>query len=319
MACATGVRSVGELLMTLRISLVAVCCSSASDFALERFGLARHRLRQALLKVADPEPSLFRALRAIGGLASTLALAGLAPRRIGLSLPLTAVPTAQRSRAGYAKGPSWASRRAGSSMRRASAPDVGWVDPDFCGARRRLGKATGEAFGVDGVGGGEHGRSGRHALVGQAKVHVVGGEQAQTAVMVFDVVPREEDVAVGPGVLDRPDPHREVRAVLQRLELRFREGVVVGEWGGHGSSSRRGRQQDATNSTSSRPAIGVDSELPTVDALAGARLVTQYASAATDYPEVNPRSAGCRRGPTQSRRSLRRHVRDGSGAIPYSI
>jgi hypothetical protein len=58
----------------------------------------------------------------MGGLASTLAFRGFAPRRIGLSLSLTGVTTAERSRAGYAKVPSWATRRAGSSLLRASAP-----------------------------------------------------------------------------------------------------------------------------------------------------------------------------------------------------
>src|SRR5712692_5354290 len=58
-------------------------------------------------------------------------------------------------------------------------------------------------------------------------MHVGGRQQAKTAVMVLGVVPREEDVAVGPGVLDRAEPVRERRSVLQRLELRFGERVVV--------------------------------------------------------------------------------------------
>jgi hypothetical protein len=47
--------------------------------------------------------------------------------------------------------------------------------------------------------------------------------------MVFGVVPREEDVAVSAGVLDGAKPHRERRAVFQCLELRFLERVVVGD------------------------------------------------------------------------------------------
>jgi len=49
--------------------------------------------------------------------------------------------------------------------------------------------------------------------------------------MVLGVVPREENVAVGAGVLDRAEPFRERRPVLQRLELRFGEWVVVGNVG----------------------------------------------------------------------------------------
>lgn len=93
---------------------------------------------------------------------------------------------------------------------------------------------------MDGIGGGKHGRPGRHALVGQAEVHVVRGEQAKTAVMVFDVVPAEEDVAVGADILDRAEPRWEVRPALQRLELRLRRVVVgrraagCGSWSGSG-------------------------------------------------------------------------------------
>ena len=63
------------------------------------------------------------------------------------------------------------------------------VDPHGLRARRRLRETAREALWVGGVGGGEHGGPGGHALVGQAKVHIVRSEQAQAAVMVFDVVP----------------------------------------------------------------------------------------------------------------------------------
>jgi hypothetical protein len=72
------------------------------------------------------------------------------------------------------------------------------VDPHGRGARRRLWEAAREALWVDGIGGGERGRPGRYALVGQTVVHVVRGEQAKAAVMMCDVVPGEEDVAMGP-------------------------------------------------------------------------------------------------------------------------
>ena len=60
-------------------------------------------------------------------------------------------------------------------------------------------------------------------------MHVGGRQQTEADVMVLGVVPGEEDVAVGPGILDRPEPPRERRAVLQRLELGFGERVVVSD------------------------------------------------------------------------------------------
>jgi hypothetical protein len=42
-------------------------------------------------------------------------------------------------------------------------------------------------------------------MLGQAGVHVMRREQAEAAVMMFDVVPGEERVAVGPGVLIEPN------------------------------------------------------------------------------------------------------------------
>jgi hypothetical protein len=82
-----------------------------------------------------------------------------------------------------------------------------------------VGRPGGESFRMGRVGRGEHGRPRRDALLGQSVMHVVGRQQSKTAVMVLGVVPREEDVAVGAGVLDRAEARREVRAVLQRLEL----------------------------------------------------------------------------------------------------
>ncbi len=105
-ASKTGCRSVGELEMTRRISLVAF---SRSRLSARSFSSSR-----------CPAVSFFGDLRTTGRRASTLAFSGFAPRRMDLSLPLTGVTTAQRSRAGYVRVPSWASRMAGSSMMPAS-------------------------------------------------------------------------------------------------------------------------------------------------------------------------------------------------------
>jgi hypothetical protein len=69
------------------------------------------------------------------------------------------------------------------------------------------------------VGRGEHGRARRDALLGQAVVHVGGRQQAEADVMVLGLVPGEEDVGVRPGVLDRAEPPRKLRAILQRLGI----------------------------------------------------------------------------------------------------
>src|SRR6266446_7951555 len=85
----TGCTSVGDPAMTRRISAVAVCCSraSASRFcaSARRFSASARRFSRS----RRPEASFFGNLRATGDLASTLAFAGFAPRRIGPSLLLT--------------------------------------------------------------------------------------------------------------------------------------------------------------------------------------------------------------------------------------
>ncbi len=79
-----------------------------------------------------------------------------------------------------------------------------------------------------GVGRGEHGRSRRHALLRPAVVNVGRRQQAEAGVMVLGVVPGEEDVAVGAGILDRAEARRECRPVLQCLELSLRRFPLAG-------------------------------------------------------------------------------------------
>ena len=69
------------------------------------------------------------------------------------------------------------------------------------------------------------------SLLGQAEVHVVGREQAQAAVVVLSVIPGEETLAVGPGVLERAEAVREGRLVLGGFEVGLRERVVIDTWG----------------------------------------------------------------------------------------
>jgi hypothetical protein len=80
MARNTGLTSLGEALITRRISAVAVCCSRASASCFN--ASARRFSRSPTL-----EPPPFPDLRASGRLLSPFAFAGFAPRRIGISLP----------------------------------------------------------------------------------------------------------------------------------------------------------------------------------------------------------------------------------------
>jgi len=72
---------------------------------------------------------------------------------------------------------SWASRKAGASMRVRAHRGIGWVDPDFRGARWRLGKPAGEAFGMPRHRPSPAPPSVPHPLLGQAVMHVVGRQQ----------------------------------------------------------------------------------------------------------------------------------------------
>ncbi|MEY4487562.1 MAG: hypothetical protein RIQ79_70 [Verrucomicrobiota bacterium] len=55
-----------------------------------------------------------------------------------------------------------------------------------------------------GVRGNEHASSCGDALIGEAVVDVVRGQEADAAVSVLAVVPIEEGAAVGPAVRNRP-------------------------------------------------------------------------------------------------------------------
>jgi hypothetical protein len=77
----------------------------------------------------------------------------------------------------------------------------------------------------------QHRRPCRHPLLGQDVMHVGRRQQAKARMMVLGVVPGEEDVTVTADVLDGAKPFRERRPVVQRLELRFGEWIVVGDVG----------------------------------------------------------------------------------------
>ena len=107
----------------------------------------------------------------------------------------------------------------------------GRVDP---GGGRKLGRTrrlADEALGMSGVGGGEHLGAGVVGVLGLAVVDDLGGQQADARVAVLGVVPAEEVLAEGSGLLDRGEAVREAGAVLQGLELRLGVRVVVRDVG----------------------------------------------------------------------------------------
>ena len=71
------------------------------------------------------------------------------------------------------------------------------------------------------MGPGEHGRPRSNARLGQPVTHVKRCQQTKAGMMVLGVVPGEEDMTVCPRVLDRAETLREIRPVLERLELRL--------------------------------------------------------------------------------------------------
>ena len=87
--------------------------------------------------------------------------------------------------------------------------------------RRRVRHARREAFRVGDMGRGERRRSRSHALIGQAVMHIRGRQQSKARMMVLGVVPGEEDVAVGSGILDRAEARREVRNCASENGLSF--------------------------------------------------------------------------------------------------
>ena len=78
------------------------------------------------------------------------------------------------------------------------------------------------------VRGGEDEGSSGDALIGEAVVDVVRGQEADATVTVLVVVPVEEGATVGATVLRRSEALREVRSIFKGLELGLGKRVVVG-------------------------------------------------------------------------------------------
>jgi hypothetical protein len=107
----------------------------------------------------------------------------------------------------------------------------GLVDPHGLRQPSGVGGSRTNRSGWAPVGALQHLLAGSEDLFGAAEVHVGGGQQADPGVVVLHVVPVEEALAEGAGILDAAEPVREGGVVLEGLELALRVRVVVGTCG----------------------------------------------------------------------------------------
>src|SRR5208282_1141208 len=105
----------------------------------------------------------------------------------------------------------------------------GLVDPDLVGQSGERGSSADEALGVCGEGGVEYLGTARERRGGDAVVDVVRGAERERAVTMLAVVPVEETIAVRTCIFDAAEAVGEAGPVLERLESRLGEGVVVGD------------------------------------------------------------------------------------------
>ena len=73
--------------------------------------------------------------------------------------------------------------------------------------------------------------SGLPDIFGKAVVHGFRRQEADTRMPMLFVIPREEVLAVAPGVLDAAEPFRKVRPVLEGFELGLGVRVVIARIG----------------------------------------------------------------------------------------
>jgi hypothetical protein len=107
----------------------------------------------------------------------------------------------------------------------------GLVDPHRRWQSGRLGWFADEPLGVGGVGALQHHGAGAGDRLGAVVVHVGRSEQADPRVAMLGVVPAEEALAKGAGVLDAAEPVGKGRVVLEGLELAFAVGLSSGTCG----------------------------------------------------------------------------------------
>lgn len=142
---------------------------------------------------------------------------------------------------------------------------------------RGLGWLPDEAFRVGSIGGTEPLLSGVTQRGGPSVVHGGWRHQPETRVVMLAVVPGEEPLAEDTGVLDRTEPLRELRAVLQGLELGLGERIVVGDLGARVAPRHAELRQQQRHGLAGhrRATIGVEKPLAWSDALLRASLGDQ--------------------------------------------
>jgi hypothetical protein len=91
-----------------------------------------------------------------------------------------------------------------------------------------LGLLSDEAFGVSGEGAVEGGLACGLDCVGLTVMHLVGRHQADAGMVMILIVPIEESSAERLDILNAAEAPWKLRLVLHRLEVAFREGIVVG-------------------------------------------------------------------------------------------
>ena len=103
-----------------------------------------------------------------------------------------------------------------------------WVDSDLFAKRAELRDTPNETFGVSGPGGFQDALSLREHRRCSVMVGVVRDQHGNAAMAVLGVVPPEERPAEDGGLLDAEEATGEAGVVLERLELRLRERIVIG-------------------------------------------------------------------------------------------
>ena len=107
----------------------------------------------------------------------------------------------------------------------------GWVDPDGFGKRGGFRGAVDEAFGVKGPGGLQGTSALSQHIRYSVMMDIIGGEHRDPGMAVLGVVPGEERPAEGDGGGNVFEAPREAGVILQGLELRFGERVVIADLG----------------------------------------------------------------------------------------
>jgi hypothetical protein len=98
---------------------------------------------------------------------------------------------------------------------------------------------------------------------------ILRGEESDSGMIMFGVVPAEEFLGERPGVFDTTEPFREFRPVLRCLELRFRVGVVIADMrpGKAFGDAQACKHESDRFRCHVGPPIGMDSQLICLDHL----------------------------------------------------